>query len=123
MCIQKISQRVTSHFFFTFNHKFHVTIQRICSDHIFKGFYVHKKLPFVITGSSGKNRSVRMLIGFFNHRFKWRRGPQIKRIWRLNIVMSIDQNSGVIWVDQLFTIDNGMSWSWVNGCGIAARGF
>ena len=123
MGIQKISQGVTTYFFFAFNHEFHVTIQRICSHHIFKGFYVHEKLPFVITCSSGKNSSVRMLIGFFNHRFKRWRGPQVKRVWRLNIVMSINQNSGVIWVDQLFTIDNWMSWGLVYGCGIAARGF
>ena len=82
---------------------------------------MHKKLPLVITCSSGKNSSVRMLIGFFNHRFKRRRGPQIKRVWRLNIVMSINQNSGVIWVDQLFTIDNGMSWGLVYGRRLSHR--
>jgi hypothetical protein len=46
------------------------------------------ELAFVIRGSAGKDDTI------FNPWLEWGRGPQIKRIHRLHIIVSINQHRG-----------------------------
>jgi hypothetical protein len=50
---------------------------------------MHIELAFIISGSAG------IYITIFYYRVEWRMIPQIKGIDRLDVIVSIDKNSGL----------------------------
>ena len=89
--------------FFTLDHEFYITTQQILLCHDLKRLDVHVHLSFIIARTTGINLAV------FHGWLKGWRGPQIKRIGGLHIVMTIDQHRWFFGISDLFPKDNRMT--------------
>ena len=84
---EKIAEVCAADFFFALDHKMHVHRQfALLLDRLLKAENVRKDLAFVVRCTTRKN------VAILQNRLKRRRIPKLQRIWRLHIVMSVDQN-------------------------------
>ena len=94
------SQRGRTDFLLAFEHELDVARQTIFLDHVFEGFGVHERLPFVIVGTSGIQTVAN------DSGFKRRGLPKFHRIHRHHIVMAVNQDGLGFGIDDFFTIDH-----------------
>ena len=95
--------RFSADFFFSFDQKLHVHRQRaVHRAQRFHGFDVHVHLALVVAGSAGVEISVA------DGGLKRRRGPQLQRIGRLDVVMAVTQHGRLAGRVQPICIDQRM---------------
>ncbi len=115
MFLCPLLQRGRSNFFFAFYQEFHVAGKFVTVHKVFKSLDVHKRLSFIVVGTACINGSV----SYF--RFKRRRIPQVYRIFRLHIVVSVHQDGGFLRINDFFCIDHRMTGRRVYFCIIGPR--
>ena len=84
---------------------------------------MHVKLPFVVCRAARKNGSFGVDGGFLQYRLKRRGIPEFVGICRLHVVVAVDQDSGEIWINYFFSVDDREAWGFTDFYPICTRLF
>ena len=94
--LQEFVEVIRPHFLFALNDKLEVHRLVAGVDHGLQGLHMHEHLSLVVARTPRENRPFWVQLRLADHRLKSRRGPKVERVWRLHIVVAINQHGGQV---------------------------